>query len=118
MANEEAIYKLADEVFGDGVFLMVHCPICKTWSTAVKIPAGEVNRMTSAGRPSLTWEEREQILTLRTQKKTYRQISRITGFSTSVLGKYILRKKVLIDAKKELHEALLFHLSTCNNSTE
>lgn len=117
MVNEKEVYKLADEVFGDGLFLMIHCPLCE-WSSSFKIPSTDINRESLAGRPTLTWFERKQILTLRKQKKTYREISQITGFSLPTLEKYILKKKVLMDAKKELHKALLRHLQTHNNGTE
>ena len=112
MGTEKVNYKLADEVYGTNLFLMVQCPVpgCE-WSGVSKIPQSDgLNRKSMAGRPTLTWHERETILNLRSGKKSYREISRITGFSLPTIEKYIAPKEKLRDARKELRKALLEHL--------
>jgi len=98
---------------------MVRCPFADCeWRGVVKITPAEMNRESKAGRPTLTWMERERILTLRVGNKTYREISRITGISIPTVEKYILKKNDLPNAKKELQETLLLHLKEHNNSRE
>ena len=113
-------YKIADEVYGDNLFLMVHCtfPACDWWGEA-KIPTSDdINRKSLSGRPTLTWNERTTILSLRKEGRSYREISRITGFSTSTLETYILPKEKMIAARNELQELLRQHLKNHKQARE